>query len=146
MIRQCLVLTLIIVASITLAQPASQKPVIPGPATKPAKSQADLEKWFGQTMSHATMAGSFNLKGSDKAPKDDKYTLGEVTKAQGEDWIFTSTIQFGGRNIAIPIQLPVKWAGDTPVITVENVGIPGLGTYNARVMIYGDEYVGVWSA
>jgi hypothetical protein len=39
----------------------------------------------------------------------------------------------------------VKWAGDTPVISVTDVGVPGLGTYTARVVVYGDQYAGIWS-
>lgn len=97
-------------------------------------------------MSGATLAGSYSVNGSRKPPAEDKYTLGSVTKADGENWIFTATIQYAGHNLSLPIELPVKWAGDTPVITVDNVGVPGLGTYTARVMIVGDEYVGVWGA
>jgi hypothetical protein len=40
----------------------------------------------------------------------------------------------------------VKWAGDTPVITLTDMTIPGLGTYTARVMVYRDHYAGYWSA
>jgi len=39
----------------------------------------------------------------------------------------------------------VKWAGDTPVITLDNVGIPGGNTYSARVLIYNKTYAGTWS-
>ena len=41
--------------------------------------------------------------------------------------------------------IPVKWAGDTAVITVTNMGIPGMGTYSARVMIYDGQYAGMWT-
>jgi hypothetical protein len=40
----------------------------------------------------------------------------------------------------------VKWAGDTPVIIVDNIGFPGTAKYSARVMIFGDTYSGTWSA
>ena len=43
------------------------------------------------------------------------------------------------------MKLPVKWAGDTPVISLTNKAIPGFGTFTARVMFYGDEYAGTWS-
>jgi hypothetical protein len=32
-----------------------------------------------------------------------------------------------------------------PVISVTNVAFPGLGTYSARVVIYGDGYAGTWN-
>lgn len=41
--------------------------------------------------------------------------------------------------------IPVKWAGDTPVISVTDMTIPLLGTYTARVTIYKDTYAGMWS-
>ena len=113
----------------------------------PIPAQADLDKQFEKTMTNATLAGSYTA-GEGKPAKDDKYTLGSVTKKEGsaDVWVFSATIQFGGRNIAIPLEIPVKWAGDTAVITVDKIGIPGLGQYNARVLIYGEEYIGVWSA
>jgi alpha-D-ribose 1-methylphosphonate 5-triphosphate diphosphatase len=35
---------------------------------------------------------------------------------------------------------------DTPVITLDNVSLPGLGTYTARVQVYDKTYAGTWSA
>jgi hypothetical protein len=144
MLARSSLVVLLLSALPAIAQP-DQKVVTPGPATRPAKTQAELEKWFTDTMSNATLAGSFSVKGSDAAPKPDKYKLGDVTHKEGDQWIITASMTFAGREINVPIELPVKWAGDTPVITVDNVGIPGHGTYNARVLIFGDEYVGVWS-
>ncbi len=140
----CAVVLLATTNLMPAAEPTAPKPAA-GATTKPAKTQAELDTWFAATMSHATLNGSYNVKHSDKPPKADKYTLGDVKKT-GDDWIFSATIQFGGRDISVPIQLPVKWAGDTAVITVDNLGIPGLGTYTARVMIFGDEYVGIWGS
>lgn len=45
----------------------------------------------------------------------------------------------------MPLALPIKWAGDTPVITVTKVAFPGLGTYSARVLFSEDSYAGTWS-
>jgi hypothetical protein len=38
----------------------------------------------------------------------------------------------------------VVWAGDTPVITLDKMPIPGFGTFTCRVMIFGDQYAGTW--
>jgi hypothetical protein len=38
----------------------------------------------------------------------------------------------------------VKWAGDTPVVTVTDVLVPGIGTFTARVLFYKDQYAGTW--
>ena len=116
------------------------------PTTQPSPSQAELDKKFAQTISNAVLSGSFTMGNSDKPPAEDKYTLGSVTKKEGDTWIFVSTIQYAGHNISVPLEIPVKWAGDTAVISVTDVGVPGLGKYTARVMIFGDQYAGIWSS
>jgi hypothetical protein len=40
--------------------------------------------------------------------------------------------------------LDVEWAGDTPVITVDDLAVPMVGTYTARVLFLGERYVGIW--
>ena len=114
------------------------------PTTKPVPSQAELEKKFEKTMTDAVLAGSYTM--GNKAPAEDQYTLGSVTKKEGDVWIFVTTIQYAGHNISVPLEIPVKWAGDTAVISVTDVGVPGLGKYTARVMIFGDQYAGIWSS
>jgi hypothetical protein len=128
---------------LALAPLASAQPQPAKPSTQP--SQTELEKKFSQAMTDAVMKGSYTVNGSDKVGHD-QYQLGSVTKKEGDNWIFVATIQYGGHNVSLPLEIPVKWAGDTPVISVTNLGVPGLGTYTARVMIYGEQYVGIWSS
>ena len=80
-------------------------------------------------------------------PKSDKYTIESVSKlgGKGDTWVFIARIQFGNKDVTLPIPVPVKWAGDTPVISVTDMGLPGLGTYTARVAVYKDTYAGTWS-
>jgi hypothetical protein len=107
--------------------------------------QATLEKQLEQTLSNATLVGHFTIDGAPNAPlKEDRYTLGPVKKVAGDNWLLPARI--GSRQMLIPLILPIKWAGDTPVITVTNFGIPGMGSYTARVVLYGDHYAGFWSA
>ena len=47
--------------------------------------------------------------------------------------------------MTVPLPLEVKWAGDTPVITVTDKSLPGMGTYTARVVVYRGQYAGTWS-
>ena len=42
----------------------------------------------------------------------------------------------------MPLPVSIKWAGDTPVITLTDLSIPGMGTYSARVVLYRDQYAG----
>jgi hypothetical protein len=121
-------------------------------ATQPAKidphaAQAERETAFAKLLSNATLDGNFTMTGGGQdATKlmHDKYTLGEVKKLDGNQWLIPTRVQYGDKDFTIPLTLPVEWAGDTPVIIVDNVGLPGLGTVSARVMFFADHYAGFW--
>jgi hypothetical protein len=49
-----------------------------------------------------------------------------------------------GKNIPIAMPLPVEWAGDTPVLTMTDQTVEGLGTFTVRVLIFGELYSGTW--
>jgi hypothetical protein len=79
-----------------------------------------------------------------KLPREEKYTLGKVSKLDGDTWLFQARIQYGGHDVTLPLPLRVVWSGDTPVITLDKVAIPGFGTFTCRVMIFADQYAGMW--
>ena len=127
--------------------PAARGQTDPAPATRPVPDRAALEKRFESTMSGAVLVGHFTDRSRpNAAPREERYTIQRVSKIEGDDdrWLFLCRIQFGRKDVAIPLAIPVKWAGDTPVISVTDMTIPGLGTYTARVMIDGDHYAGTW--
>lgn len=106
-----------------------------------------LEAAFAKKMTGATLVGSFTVDGKNgKAPKTERYELGDVKKLKGDKWLFTAKWKYGSKaqKVSIPLTLTIKWAGDTPVITMTDFGIPGLGTFTARVLFYKDRYVGTW--
>ena len=106
------------------------------------KRFAELEK----TLSGAALVGHFTVSGArEMTPRTERYDLGEVKHLEGENWLITSRIRYGDNDVSIPLTLPIRWAGDTPVITVDDIAFPGLGTYTARVMIYRDHYAGFWT-
>ena len=138
----CVAVLTILFSSAVLAEPVTSKPV----TTQPAEpTRQELEKKLGVTLNHAVMNGSFTTNGSEKISRD-KYTLGEVTKKDGDNWEIKANIKYGKFDVTLPLTIPIKWAGDTPVISVTNFGFPGLGQYTARVLFYGDDYVGIWSS
>ena len=55
-------------------------------------------------------------------------------------------MKYGQRDLTIPMRLTVKWAGDTPMVYLDELNIPGLGTYSARVIFKADRYAGTWDA
>jgi hypothetical protein len=129
---------------------ASDKPK-DGPAQaspeKPKPSPEELEAKFKATLNRATLAGRWcSIKDGELGPeKEDKYTILGVTKLGGELWLINARIQYGKQDIVAPIPVQVKWAGDTPVITLDKVPVPGSGTYSARVLIYEQTYAGTWT-
>lgn len=116
-------------------------------ARKPnVDTQTGLEQRFEQMMSGVTLIGhSASLK-DESISGDEKYVIEKVSKLRGETWLFQVRIQYGSHDIPIPLPVTIKWAGDTPVITITNLTIPGLGTYTARVLLYEDQYAGTWSS
>jgi hypothetical protein len=123
---------------------AEQEPAKPK-APEPKLDQAKLDKKFAETLSGATLVGHFTMGDNPHEPREERYVINKVSKLKGDYWLFTARIQYGNKDLTVPMMLPVKWAGDTAVITVTDVGIPGMGTYTARVLIYNDQYAGTWS-
>ena len=114
-----------------------------GCGRKTDASRAELEKRFAESLSGATLEGHFTM-GKDAKLRDDKYTIQKVSKIGGNLWLFQARVQYGSHDVTVPLPLPVEWAGDTPVVELTDLTIPGLGTYTARVLFYRDEYAGTW--
>ena len=115
---------------------------------KPKLTQEELEAKFKATLTKATMSGRWcGIKDGKLTPeKEDKYTIVSVAKLGGEAWVISARIQYGQKDFTVPLPVQVKWAGDTPVITVDNLAMPGGGnSYSARVLIYDKTYAGTWS-
>lgn len=115
------------------------------PAATPDK--AELIKEFEKSMSGATLVGYFTTDGQEikGGLHEERYVLKSVKKLpNGDFWLFE--YQYGKNGDSIPLPLEVKWAGDTPVITLTDLKIPNVGTFTARVLFYRDDYAGTWSA
>lgn len=114
-----------------------------GPSTS---DRATLEKQLAEKLTHSRLIGYYQRIGQEGPPKEDEYTLGEVEKKEGDTWTFHASLQFGSKVVNVPLEVPILWAGDTPVISVTDFKIPGMGTYTARVMFFGEHYAGTWSS
>lgn len=127
------------------ADPSAEK------SSQPTKREA-LERKFAETLTGAILLGSWQMTGPDglkgKAPltepRTEKYTIDKVAKTTGEHWIITARIEYADKDVRVPVPVRVKWAGDTPIITLDRISIPLIGEYSARVMIYGKFYAGTW--
>jgi len=114
---------------------------------KPKATTEQLEARFKATLTKATMSGRWcTIKDGVLGPeKEDKYTIVGVSKLVGDTWLINARIQYGTKDIVAPIPVQVKWAGDTPVLVVDNIPVPGGGVYSARVLIYQHTYAGTWT-
>ncbi len=145
-------LSLLLAVLLLSGWPATGRADEPGdskqaPPTTSAADQAQLEKQFEQTLSGATLIGFFTRSDRPEDPlHEDRYTISQVKPLKNGYWLFEARIQYEGRDLKVPLPLLVRWAGDTPVITVDRVLVPGLGVFTARVLIYGDQYAGTWDA
>ena len=114
--------------------------------TSPAKDRAALEKELAAKLSNSRLSGSYTIEGQKGPPQNDEYRLGKVEKGEGDRWNITAHIAYGTKSLNVPLEIPILWAGDTPVISLDNFTIPGMGTYSAHLLITGDHYAGTWSS
>jgi len=111
------------------------------------KRQEKLEKKFEQQMAGATLVGHFTVDGkkNGKPPREERYEIASAKKLDGNQWLLTARIKYGDHDISVPMPLNVFWAGDTPVISLTNLAIPGLGSgFTSRVMFFEGRYAGTW--
>ena len=111
-----------------------------------AASLTDAERQFADRMRGVTMVGTFSVWGrEDRTPRTDRYEIASVEKIGEELWRFNTKMDCCGLNgSSVPIAVPMRWVGDTPMIMMTNTGLPGIGTYSVRVFFYGDHYSGTW--
>ncbi len=101
---------------------------------------------FQKLLTGAKLRGQFTVDGKplDKLTEE-TYEIQKVEKqAEGDWWVVTARIKYGERDMVFPVPLEVKWAGSTPVMTLDNMTIPGFGTFGARVVFHKDKYAGTW--
>ena len=116
------------------------------PDVKPEAQTAERYAALEQSLSGVALVGHFT--DSNKPAKEltsERYELESVRHLGDGQWLIQTRIRYGDHDVKLPLTLPIYWAGDTPVITVDKLAIPGMGTFTARVMIFADHYAGFWS-
>jgi len=125
---------------------AQNYPTEAGPlAAAPAVSMNALERSFAEGMANVTLTGFFTV-GDSGETHEDRYTIGKITKIGDDLWNFDASIKYGTHEFKATVQVPVKWAGDTPVLSMENYLIKGQGVYSARILVFNGMYAGTWGA
>ena len=108
--------------------------------------QEKREKEFTAMLSQVTLVGTYTQQEQRKEPERERYTIYHVKKIPGREhlWRFDVRLQFGKVNLRLPLPLTVRWAGDTPMIVLDDYKIPGLGSFSAKVLFDKTRYAGTW--
>jgi len=130
-------------APVTEPPKDARKP--PPAANKPLPS--DPEERFKMLFTNATLSGRWarlkdGVLGEERA--GDNYTILSVVKRDGENWTVNAKMKYRDKELILPVPVRMKFAGDTAVLIVEDLGIPAGGTYTARLLIFERTYSGTW--
>ena len=97
-------------------------------ATDTTPAQQELEKQFQESMAGVVLKGHFTVNGREGL-REETYTIEKVTQMPGDYWLFHARIQYGGKDVTVPVPVKLLWAGDTAVVSLTDATIPGLGTF-----------------
>ena len=115
-----------------------------GSVVDPA-SLPEAERQFIERMTGASLVGRFTIAGREDRPaRPERYDLTSVEKVGEDLWRFNARMRYGDVDTTLPIVVPMRFAGDTPMISITDLTIPTLGTFTARVFFQGDRYSGTW--
>lgn len=156
--------TLVLLFGLTTACPAWAQP--PADAPPPANAGAGDASGSGEDgvvtetagtsnarrtrlsryLTGATFTGAFTVDGADdRVPKAESYTITSCEPLAEENrYRMKVKIRYGEVDGEFPMDLDILWAGQTPVITLDSLAIPGLGTFSSRVLIHSGRYAGTW--
>ena len=116
------------------------------PSTKAAdESEQELIARLEKYLTGTKWTGNFIIEGKDELLKEHYEILSAEKSEFGDKWNLIARIKYGGHDTTVPLPpIEIKFAGKTPVITVDRAFIPALGTFDARVVIRQGKYAGTW--
>ena len=90
---------------------------------KAVTEQAEYERLFQERMQNVTLVGQSTRTNKEGVFGPEKYKIESVSKVSGDTWLFKTRLRYDGQDLPVPIPVTVKWAGDTPVITLTGLTI-----------------------
>ncbi|HJS73013.1 MAG TPA: hypothetical protein VJ921_01915 [Vicinamibacteria bacterium] len=109
-----------------------------------AEEQSERDRELEAMMTNVSFVGQSTIFGREGISGKEEYVIEKVSRVAGDQWLFHTTMKLGSGDVSVPIPITILWAGDTPVITLTDLSIPGMGSYSARVLLYRDHYAGTW--
>jgi hypothetical protein len=104
----------------------------------------ERERRFTERMRGVALIGTFNAEGEPAPPTPERYEIRSVEKVGTDLWRFNADMNCCGVEGALPVTVPLRFAGDTPMIQMTDTTIPGVGTFTVRLFFYANSYAGTW--
>lgn len=132
------------ILSALIAAALTQQPATP-PATPPVE-MSPVEQAFQLTMTDVVLEGFFTVGESNELHAD-RYVIKSVTKVKDGLWRISAQVQYNKKDFPVTVNMPVFFAGDTPVMSLTRQGIQGTpGLFDTRLVFYKGGYAGTWGA
>jgi hypothetical protein len=112
-------------------------------ASRVATPQQQLDAQLTAMLSGAALVGHSTTWKKPGLSAEERYSIDGMTKLAGHTWLLRTRMKLGEREWPLPVPVTIEWAGDTPMIQLTGVALPG-GPYSARVVLYQDQYAGTW--
>ena len=109
--------------------------------------RARLEAELAESMRNVVMEGHFTVtgRGDDAKLRPERYEVEKMVHVAGDLWTVHARIQYGEHDFTAPVPVKLLWAGDTPVISLTDISLPGSDTgFTARIVLFRDHYSGMW--
>ena len=107
--------------------------------------QEAREEAFAALLTNARLTGIFTDDAHPEiAPQRDSYTITKAECLEDGIWRIESLIEYGNTSVKVPLFIKVVWAGDTPVMTLDDLEIPGGDKFTCRILFHGTSYAGLW--
>lgn len=117
------------------------------PGKQSTDNSASLVAEFEKYLTNSVLTGVFTIDGQPlNKLEEERYEIKSAKKVEGEDklWAITTRIKYGDKDLTVPVFVTIEWVGRTPMIVLDSITIPGLGTFSARVVFHDRKYAGTW--
>jgi hypothetical protein len=134
-------------AKAAVSEPVASAAANPNAAVNPASKDPRYQS-LEKMLTNVVLIGMFTVdrkKMNDLA--EERYEIKSIKKLADDDdlWALEARIKYGDHDVTVPIVTTILWADKTPVITMDRMIIPGLGTFSARVVFHDNKYAGTWT-
>jgi hypothetical protein len=142
------VLVFVTLASFLHAEqpPAATKESDPKETKTTESNEISRSEKLAQYLSDTDFVGRYTTDGKDENPPAvERYTIRSCKVLEEPDMFeLMVRIRYDAVDTEVPLKVRIVFADQTPVMTIDQMWIPGLGTFDARVLIRKDRYAGTW--